>query len=354
MHFFTETLISWYAQAGRKDLPWQRQPTAYRIWVSEIMLQQTQVNTVIPYYQAFMQEFPTVTVLAQAELNTVLHYWSGLGYYARARHLHQAAQIITQNYQGELPVNLEDLMQLPGIGRSTAGAILALAYGEPYPILDGNVKRVLCRYHAIDGWPGENATLKQLWQWAETYTPTTEVKIYTQAIMDFGATVCTRARPACVTCPLSRDCQAFQTGQPTFYPRPKPRKPLPVKTAYFFILQHPQGQVLLQQRPAEGLWGGLWSFPQAATSQNLTQWCEQHLAKILPFQRWPPFRHTFTHFHLDIEPIYIVLDKQAAGQLNLNNTLWYDANQPPQCGLAAPVTKLLAILFPTTTGDRLL
>jgi A/G-specific adenine glycosylase len=221
---FSQHLLTWFDKYGRTDLPWQQNPTPYRVWVSEIMLQQTQVNTVISYYQRFMQYFPEVQTLAAASLDEVLHCWTGLGYYARARNLHQAAQQICTEYGGELPTDFKKLMRLPGIGRSTAGAILALAHEQRHPILDGNVKRVLCRYYAVEGWAGETKVADQLWRLAEKNTPTKRVAAYTQAIMDLGATVCTRSHPHCVLCPFSQDCTAHQNGWETAYPAPKPRK----------------------------------------------------------------------------------------------------------------------------------
>ena len=217
-------MIAWFAQHGRKDLPWQQDPTPYRVWVSEIMLQQTQVRTVIPYYQRFMQAFPDLRALAAAPLDQVLHHWSGLGYYARARNLHRAAQRIRDDHAGRFPEDIEVVMRLPGIGRSTAGAVLSLACGQRHAILDGNVKRVLARFHAVEGWPGKTAVLEQLWALAEAATPQRDVAAYNQAMMDLGATLCRRGTPECPSCPLQSDCRACKLGRQSEFPAPRPRR----------------------------------------------------------------------------------------------------------------------------------
>jgi len=339
---FSQQLLAWFEQYGRKDLPWQHQPTPYRVWVSEIMLQQTQVTTVIPYYQRFMQRFPDLHTLATASLDEVLHFWTGLGYYARARNLHQAAQQIVATYKGHFPTEQKLLMQLPGIGRSTAGAILALAFGYPYAILDGNVKRVLCRYYGIAEWPGKTKITNQLWQLAESNLPSEQITAYTQAIMDLGATVCTRPRPHCVLCPFEKTCIAHQQRDETAYPATKPRKTLPVKTTTFIMLQNLQGEILLEKRPLTGIWGGLWSFPECATLQEVPTWCQQHLhLTITHTEKWQSLRHTFTHFHLEINPVHIYLKNNLAPTTDFSNRLWYDFKKPPSCGLAAPVARLL-------------
>jgi len=351
---FATRLLTWFDRYGRKDLPWQHNPTPYRVWVSEVMLQQTQVNTVIPYYQRFMQRFPEVQSLAAAALDEVLHLWTGLGYYARARHLHQAAQQICTEYQGELPTEIAQLNALPGIGRSTAGAILALASGQRHPILDGNVKRVLCRYYAVVGWSGTPAVSQQLWQYAEALTPEQRVADYTQAIMDLGATLCTRSKPTCHLCPLAATCQAHQTGQTQLFPVPKPRKTLPVKSTVFIIVHNPTQQVLLQQRPAQGIWGGLWSFPEAATIAEAHQWVADKLGKNLEnSQKLGIMRHTFTHYHLDITPLQFSLDEADSKTIKLTNSLWYNIVSPQTIGLAAPVVRLVTQLT-HQTGELLL
>lgn len=341
MDDFSQKLLLWFDQYGRKHLPWQQQATPYQIWVSEIMLQQTQVTTVIPYYTRFITRFPTVQTLAEASLDEVLHLWTGLGYYARARHLHKAAQQVVSHWAGRLPENLVDLMRLPGIGRSTAGAILALAFEQPHPILDGNVKRILCRYHALAGWTGSTALTQKLWQLAEQHLPTQRVAAYTQAIMDLGAMLCTRATPQCLQCPLNALCISYQHGEVKNYPTPKPKKKLLTKTTVFIILHHPVRGVLLAQRPVQGLWGGLWIFPECATVAEVATWYQQHCHTAVPtYQIWSPLRHTFTHFHLEITPIYIPV-KTCQNITVSTNKRWYSLAQPPIKGLAAPVVRLL-------------
>lgn len=336
-------VLQWFDQHGRHDLPWQRHTTPYRVWVSEIMLQQTQVSTVIPYYQRFMQRFPDVAALAKADLDDVLHLWTGLGYYARARNLHKTAQIVTEQHQGEFPTTLEQLGELPGIGRSTAGAILALSMAQRGVILDGNVKRVLCRYYAIQTWSGENAAQKQLWLLAEQATPTDRVSAYTQAMMDLGATVCTRSKPACTRCPLAAGCQALALGLTKTLPVSKPRKTLPVRQTFMLICEQGANEVLLEQRPASGLWGGLWSLPEFSGFDDVQTWLETKGASFRTC--WPVVRHTFSHFHLDITPVVATLTRQHIAE-QAAGTCWYPLapaadDTRARLGLSAPVKKLL-------------
>ncbi|HET8551115.1 MAG TPA: A/G-specific adenine glycosylase, partial [Gammaproteobacteria bacterium] len=260
-HDFAPRLLAWFASHGRHALPWQREPTPYRVWVSEIMLQQTQVATVIPYFKRFMARFPDLATLAAAPLDDVLALWSGLGYYARARNLHRAAQSAVAEYGGELPASLDELMAFPGIGRSTAGAILSLSRGQRHPILDGNVKRVLARFHAIAGWPGDKRVADRLWEFAESHTPVADCAAYTQAIMDFGATVCTRRNPACDICPMSANCEAYALGRQHDFPAPRARRGYPERNVRVLVIEA-EGAVLLEKRPPTGIWGGLWSLPE--------------------------------------------------------------------------------------------
>ncbi len=259
---FNSAVLAWFERHGRKDLPWQQGLSPFRVWVSEIMLQQTQVATVIPYYQRFMTRFPDLQSLATAPIDAVLHHWSGLGYYARARNLHKTAQMIQHQYQGVFPSSVASLCELPGIGRSTAGAICSIAYQQPAAILDGNVKRVLSRVHAFEGWPGNARVAKQLWEYAETYTPVERTGEYNQAMMDLGATLCLRSKPLCPACPVSQQCKAFQQGNQQDYPGKKPKRKQPVKQVQMLMIQNPRGELLLQHRPPQGIWGGLWSFPE--------------------------------------------------------------------------------------------
>ncbi|MFO8140570.1 MAG: A/G-specific adenine glycosylase, partial [Marinobacter sp.] len=303
---FAEQLLQWYDQHGRHNLPWHHNRNAYRVWISEIMLQQTQVNTVIPYFEAFMVSFPDVRTLASAPVDDVLSHWSGLGYYARARNLHKAAKQVVEAYHGEFPQDQEALEALTGIGRSTAAAILAQAFGQRAAILDGNVKRVLARYHAVPGWPGQTSVLTQLWQHAEAHTPDTRVRDYTQGIMDLGAIACTRSNPKCDSCPLSAGCQAYAHSETRLYPGSKPKKTKPEKTTWMLILEDADGRILLERRPPSGIWGGLWSLPEldpAYGAEELQDACERHLGLACSDPELiSGFRHTFGHYHLHIQP----------------------------------------------------
>jgi len=339
---FSRRVLDWYARDGRKDLPWQVQPTTYRVWVSEIMLQQTQVATVIPYFERFMERFPDIRSLSRATRDQVLHYWSGLGYYARARHLHAAAQQVVDKYNGRIPDAFDDVVALPGVGRSTAGAILALACGQYHAILDGNVKRVLTRFHAIAGWPGQSSVQKQLWILSEQHTPEQQTAAYTQAIMDLGATVCTRARPHCDSCPVNTGCAAHAAGKETEFPSPRLKKALPVRSVCMLMLCNGESEVLLEQRPPAGIWGGLWSFPEFPAADGVTAGCRESLGiKIGETETWPVVRHTFSHFHLDITPVYARLGEYQATVMEDPGRLWYNTAGNEERGLAAPVEKLL-------------
>jgi A/G-specific adenine glycosylase len=347
----SDRLLRWFAQHGRKHLPWQNNPTPYRVWVSEIMLQQTQVATVVPYYLRFMQRFPDIATLAAANLDEVLHLWTGLGYYARARNLHRAAVIVCEQHRGKLPRDITLLQQLPGIGRSTAAAILALAGGQRHAILDGNVRRVLARLHALEGWPGRREIEQQLWSLAESHLPTHRVRDYTQALMDLGATLCARSRPACPRCPLADLCVARAQNEIAAYPTPKPRKRLPVRSATLLLLRNNAGDVLLEQRPPAGIWGGLWSLPECEHTHpaDIRRWCREHFAyQISQLKRWPKLRHSFSHFHLDISPVLAQVNKISASAMEPHPTVWYNIHQSEARGLAAPVKRLLAMLSETS------
>lgn len=343
----SDSLLDWFDQHGRKDLPWQADPTSYRVWISEIMLQQTQVATVIPYYQRFLRRFPDAQSLAAATLDEVLHLWAGLGYYARARNLHRTAIILRDHYHGQFPFDIEALKRLPGIGRSTAGAILALAAGQRHAILDGNVKRVLARFHALTGWPGRAEIEQKLWTLAEYHTPVTRAGDYTQAIMDLGATVCARARPACHACPLAGTCAAHAQGREMDYPTPKPRKALPVRSTTLLMLRNEQREILLEQRPPAGIWGGLWSLPECAHSEaeDIERWCRDTLGYLVSdIEYRPALRHSFSHFHLDITPVQAHVSEIVSAVMEPRLTVWYNNKTPGARGLAAPVKRLLAML----------
>lgn len=335
---FAQRLLTWFDHYGRKDLPWQQNITPYRVWLSEIMLQQTQVSTVIPYYLNFTARFPTLDSLATADIDEVLPYWSGLGYYARARNLHKTAKTIHQ--QGYFPDNLAELEALSGIGRSTAGAILSIAFNKPHAILDGNVKRVLARYKGINGWTGNNDITKQLWAISEQLTPKTRSADYTQAIMDLGATVCTRKKPLCLSCPMQQDCVAYLSQRTDQLPTPKPSKTLPIKTCVFLILKNSQHDIYLEKRPPIGLWGGLWSFPEFDNLNQAVTWCIEKNINILKQQRLETARHTFSHYHLDYTPLLIQTDSPINFVMEGKQTLWYNKNTA-HLGLAKPIKQLL-------------
>ena len=341
---FARLLLRWYDKHGRKDLPWQKDPSPYRVWISEVMLQQTQVSTVIPYYERFMARFPDVIRLAAASEDEVLHLWTGLGYYSRARNILRTARIVVETYRERFPDTVSELEKLPGIGRSTAGAIIALANNQRAAILDGNVKRVLARYFAIDGYPGKSAVSKQLWLIAEALLPARRARDYTQAIMDLGATICARSNPSCQACPLARDCLARQTDSISSYPGKRARKPLPVRSRYLFIIRNQQNEILLLKRPQAGLWAGLWSFPECDVpdyesnpAEFLNSWGELMQEPVhLPVQR-----HTFTHFHLDARPVELTVSSSGAKTRKKSQQLWFQPGNQPEIGLSNAVVRLL-------------
>ena len=340
---FSARLLEWYDRSGRKHLPWQREINPYRVWVSEIMLQQTQVTTVIPYFERFMVSFPDVLALADAEEDDVLAHWSGLGYYARARNLHTAAKTIRDDHGGVFPDDFDAVVALPGIGRSTAGAILSIASGQRHAILDGNVKRVLARHAAVDGWPGSSAVAKALWTLAERRTPETRVNHYTQAIMDLGATLCTRSRPDCPACPVAADCVARVAGTVERYPGKKPKKDKPLKRTTM-VLAVDAGAVYLERRPASGIWGGLWSLPEPG-ADSLGDWCESRFA-VVPSDstRWSTVRHSFSHYDLDIEPVVLRLSGASRKVADGVSARWMPLDAAPPGGMAAPVKRLIDVL----------
>jgi len=339
---FSQAVLNWFDEHGRHDLPWQHNKTPYRVWVSEIMLQQTQVVTVIPYYEKFMASFPTVEALAQASSDEVLHHWTGLGYYARARNLHKCAQTVVEQFNGQFPQTVEQLESLSGIGRSTAGAIASISMGKHAAILDGNVKRVLSRFHAIQGWPVNKKVADAMWEIAERYTPAKRTGDYTQAMMDLGATLCTRSKPQCQVCPLMPNCEAYAQGRVKEFPNSKPKKDKPIKSVRLLIMQH-QREVLLLQQPSSGIWGGLWIFPQQPVEQAVFEsplLIQQNISNYEPKET---FRHTFSHYHLDIEPVCIQLPHKPE-LVAESPLLWYNLDQPASVGLAAPVKKLMEAL----------
>ena len=337
---FAERLLAWFDEHGRKDLPWQSPADPYRTWVSEIMLQQTQVQTVIPYFQRFMERFPDVEALAGAAQDEVLQHWSGLGYYARARNLHQAARLVRDEHRGKLPGTLEALMALPGIGRSTAGAILSLSMGQRHAILDGNVKRVLARHEAVEGWPGKTAVANRLWDIAERNTPHDRVADYTQAIMDLGATLCTRSKPACERCPVAADCAAHQSGSEHNFPGRKPKKIKPLRSTTMVFALH-DSRLFLERRPEAGIWGGLWSLPEV-NGKGVEDWCLDRLgAAPSAVEAWEPLRHSFSHYDLDIRPILVRFAAPLSKVADCDGARWHRLNDELPGGVAAPVKKLI-------------
>ncbi|MGB5623850.1 MAG: A/G-specific adenine glycosylase [Gammaproteobacteria bacterium] len=340
---FRRRLLDWYDHHGRHDLPWQTDRSPYRVWISEIMLQQTQVSTVIPYFERFTGRFPDVADLADAPTDEVLHLWSGLGYYARARNLHRAASLVVEQHDGHLPSSFDALLSLPGIGQSTAGAILALSADQRHPILDGNVKRVLCRYSALSGWPGRRDIEKRLWAMAEELTPAERVADYTQAMMDLGATLCRRGQPDCQRCPLRADCRARAEGIQTKLPTPRPKKTRPRRQTQMMLVVDDDGRVLLRRRDADGLWGGLWSLPELESGADAAAWYRQHFGKGPgAISTLPVVRHGFTHFELEIQPVMLrVGDGSASGVMDGDGWLWYNRRSPSRVGLAAVVERLL-------------
>ncbi|MGI9329535.1 MAG: A/G-specific adenine glycosylase [Gammaproteobacteria bacterium] len=338
---FSDRVLKWFESNGRKDLPWQLNPTPYRVWISEVMLQQTQVATVIPYFERFTVSYPGVGALADAHIDDVLHHWSGLGYYARARNLHKAAQRIVADHGGEFPVEIADVLALPGIGRSTAGAILALSRNERHPILDGNVKRVLARQHAVEGWPGTGSIADELWQLAEQYTPADRVAEYTQAMMDIGATLCKRTVPLCNDCPVAGSCRAHTMGRETDYPGRKPKKEKPLKKTQMLLVCSGD-EIYMERRPASGIWGGLWSFPELDSGSDVDDWCQERL-NVLPVrvERWNLIRHSFTHFDLDIQPIAVRTCDLSSRVADSEDCAWYNVCSPLKLGIAAPVSNLI-------------
>ncbi|MGQ0502108.1 MAG: A/G-specific adenine glycosylase [Panacagrimonas sp.] len=338
---FAQALLAWFAVHGRHDLPWQHPRDPYRVWVSEVMLQQTQVGTVIPYFQRFMGLFPSVKALADAPLDDVLKHWAGLGYYARARNLHRAAGQIVARHRGELPADIAALRELPGIGRSTAGAILAQAFGQRQAILDGNVRRVLARYRGIDGWPGLPKVQAQLWDVAESLLPQTRLADYTQALMDLGNAVCTVRAPQCTACPVASDCRALAGQRVQALPTPRPRRIRPQRTAYLLVMLSDDGEVLLEQRPGAGLWGGLWSLPMSALDES---WADFAARSGLPetAPRGVSIDHAFTHFDLAMIPVQVAAASMPNTVRDTPAGAWIKLSRPDGWpGMPTPIRKLV-------------
>ncbi|MGJ8668954.1 MAG: A/G-specific adenine glycosylase [Oceanococcus sp.] len=332
---WAERVLDWFDQHGRTDFPWQMPRTPYRVWLSEIMLQQTTVAAVIPYFQRFVEALPDIQALARAEPDTVMALWSGLGYYARARNLHAAAKIVVDEHAGDMPDDMEGLAALPGIGRSTAAAILAQAFEQPAAILDGNVKRVLARHAGVPGWPGKASVLAALWGVAEQRLPQQRPADYAQAMMDMGATLCLRRKPLCAQCPVMTDCIAFATGQIADIPAAKPKKERPVRHQKFLIQRDQKGRLLLEKRPPSGIWGGLWSLPQVLTETG------DHFEERQCLALGPAIRHEFSHFSLWLEPVKVAEKDWAVAEKA--DWGWHTVHQAQALGLPQPIRKLIEI-----------
>ena len=337
---FARRLIAWEKQHGRHDLPWQRTRDAYRIWLSEIMLQQTQVSTVVPYYERFLAEFPDVAALAAAPIDRVLELWSGLGYYRRAHHLHEAARAVVARHGGGFPRDAEAIAMLPGVGRSTAAAIAAFAFGQRSAILEGNVKRVLARHCGIDGYPGAPQVQAKLWSIAESLLPQKNIDVYTQALMDLGATVCTRAKPRCADCPVSSDCVALATDRVAALPAPRPVKERPTRAVRVLLFER-AGTILLEKRPALGIWAGLWSLPEIDTAEDIARHCKaRYSAHVVVGDELDPIEHGFTHYRLTMHPQRLAVHKWPL-RAETPGLLWLTREDALAAALPAPIRKLL-------------
>lgn len=340
------SVLTWFDQHGRHDLPWQIDKTPYRVWVSEIMLQQTQVTTVIPYFERFVKSFPTVEALAAAPEDHVLSHWSGLGYYARARNLHKAAQAVCEQFQGKFPQDLEQMQSLPGIGRSTAAAILSLSQDIAEPILDGNVKRVFARVFRVPGWNGQGAYEKALWKLVEAQMPTQRPGDYNQALMDMGATLCTRSKPNCQACPLSNNCQANLNAVVADYPQKKPKKQRPEKDCFLLLLKNSQGQILLEKRPPSGIWGGLWCLPQLFQEAEITaKITVQYNVSETQRKTLKPFKHQFSHYQLNVTPLEIEVEKLSRTVEDDPAKRWVSPAEVFDYGIPKPVASVLESVF---------
>ncbi len=348
---FGRSVIAWQLRDGRHHLPWQNVDDPYRIWLSEIMLQQTQVSAVVPYFERFTARFPTVRDLARAAEDEVLAMWSGLGYYARARNLHRAAQRIEQTHGGQFPDRFEDILALPGVGRSTAGAIAVFAFGQRFPILDGNVKRVLARCFGIEGYPGAANVAGRLWELAGRLLPDTDIKAYTQGMMDLGAQVCTRSHPICTNCPLAVRCVARSLDRIDDFPAPRRRKPRPRRSTVMLIMQC-DGQIMMEKRPSPGIWGGMWSFPETEDVGDVLRTCVARFGfEAEAVDALVPIEHGFTHFSLTISPL-VCRVSQPDPAAEQPGRVWVTPQEAEHYAIPAPVRKLIARLQASLTpGD---
>lgn len=340
-HEFADRVVAWQRRHGRHDLPWQNVGDPYQVWLSEIMLQQTQVSAVVPYFKRFVERFPTLKDLAEAAEDEVLAVWSGLGYYARARNLHRAAWQIVKTHAGNFPEHFEDIVALPGVGRSTAGAIAVFAFGQSHPILDGNVKRVLARCFGIEGYPGDRAVSDRLWRLAEDLLPEREVQSYTQGLMDLGAQVCTRARPRCGDCPMVPQCEARLHDRVNKLPSPRPKKSRPRRCTVMLVMEN-GGALLMEKRPSVGIWGGLWSFPEIDVIEQAVQVCGNRFgADVSDVDQMALIEHGFTHFSLTIAPLLCRV-RTGQPQAQMPGRIWVRPEEALHYPIPVPVRKLVS------------
>lgn len=339
--YIASQIISWQKKSGRHNLPWQKTNDAYLIWISEVMLQQTQVNTVIPYFNKFIKNFPNVNKLASADEDTVMQYWSGLGYYRRAKFIMQSAKIIVRDYHSRFPKTAKELVTLPGIGRSTAGAISALAFKNPAPILDANVKRVFCRFYGIKKWPGESETDKKLWKLAEKNLPKKEISIYTQALMDLGATLCKAKLPLCKECPLKKKCISFKNNWTDIIPAKKRSKEVPTRETHILIVEK-SGYILLEKRMKPGIWEGLWSLPETQKYYHNEKWVENFLgASPIGDLKEGSVMAIFSHYKMRLLFKHIYINEPTIKKFK-GSFKWQDKKEIMHAGLPAPIKKLLS------------
>jgi A/G-specific adenine glycosylase len=335
---FATRLLSWWDDHGRKDLPWQQPRTPYRVWISEIMLQQTQVATVIPYFERFTNRFPDIPALAEASQDEVLALWAGLGYYARARNLHKTARICAEQFDAQLPESTEEMIRLPGIGDSTANAILSQAHNVPAAVVDGNVRRVMARHSAIEGWAGSAPILKRLWHEARSRLPDSRAADYTQAIMDLGATLCTRRQPGCAVCPVAEDCQAHAHGLVDLLPTPRPKREVTEQQLNLLLMVRDDGRVLLERRPDSGIWGGLWCLPAASEPEALMA---DNKLKENQLDALPAMEHRLTHRLLTLRPFRSAANAVTREVHCNDDRRWFSPRELRQAGLPKPIKQLL-------------
>jgi len=351
MSTFAKKIVAWQARNGRHDLPWQNTRDPYRIWLSEVMLQQTQVSAVIPYYERFLSRFPDVATLASASLDDVMPFWAGLGYYARARNLHRGAQQIMSLHGGDFPKDFAAIHALSGIGRSTAAAISAFAFGQRRAILDGNVKRVFARHFCIDGDVKTKPVEDLLWRTAESQLPCIDIEAYTQGLMDLGTTVCKRSKPACLLCPVAKSCRALDEGRVDELPGRSPKREIPRRQTRMLVIIS-NGEVLLERRPPTGIWGGLWSFPELGLETDIPAAIQLRLGlNVNNVREMPTVDHGFTHFSLTIFPVEITLEKQPRRAME-PGTIWLSIDDAMEAAIPAPVKRILEIAKSTQAIKR--